>query len=271
VVAFDDSTAARVLAEAAAAWPGVHVPEARFIAALTAALADDQTTIESVHARDLYLALGCLDGQTEALAAFHHHVALVIRPSIARASTDGVDPDDALQTMLEKLLVGPTPKLAQYMGRGPLVGWVRVVAVRQALEARRSQRRERVHDDSRLVDDAAPIPSADVALLRARHGPAFKTAVTEAIQRLTAEQRTILRMNVTDGLSIDRIAPMLGVHRATAARRLEKARTDALEHARAILHDRDGLTESEAASLCVALASEVDVSIGRALRESVAP
>jgi RNA polymerase sigma-70 factor (ECF subfamily) len=77
-------------------------------------------------------------------------------------------------------------------------------------------------------------------------------------------------MHARDGLSIDRIAPMLGIHRATAARRLERARADALDAARAILQE-GGLSASEARSLCIALAPEVDVSIARALADDGVP
>lgn len=68
-------------------------------------------------------------------------------------------------------------------------------------------------------------------------------------------------------MRIDQLAPMLGIHRATVARRLEKARHDVLMQTREILREQHGLSESEAKSLCVALVAEVDVSIERALSD----
>lgn len=176
-----------------------------------------------------------------------------------------------MQWTLEKLLVGvgdgTPPKLAQYTGRGPLLGWLRVIAVREALQDRRKSRRERVRDDAAMLDGGPTSVAVEIALLRERFGASFRESVHAAIRRLTPEQRTLLRFHTRDGLTIDQLAPMLGVHRATAARRLEKARADALAHTRAILREKHGLSESEARSLCIALASQVDISIGKALSE----
>ena len=167
-----------------------------------------------------------------------------------------------IQITLEKLLVGPPPKLAQYTGKGPLAGWVRVVAVREALQVLRGTKRD-VASEAEVIGTTAA--SVDMQLLRDMHGPSFMEAVEEAIGRLTADQRAILRFHAKNGLSIDQIAPMLGIHRATAARRLEKARADVLEHTKAVLRERHGLSDSEARSLCLALGGELDMSLGRAL------
>jgi RNA polymerase sigma-70 factor (ECF subfamily) len=126
-------------------------------------------------------------------------------------------------------------------------------------------RRERMADDLAMLAGGPSTQSVELAMLRDLHGGAFRAAVQSALRRLTVEQRTILRFHTKDGLSIDQIAPMLGIHRATAARRLERAREDALDHTRQILREQHGLSESEAASLCLALGDQVDVSIGRAL------
>jgi RNA polymerase sigma-70 factor (ECF subfamily) len=265
VVALDDTALEQMLAEAVAAWPGIRLAPERFREGVARAL-DDGVPPDALHASDLYLALACLAGVPEAIEAFHAKILEPVRPSIVRAVAQKLDAEDAVQATLEKLLVGPEPKLAQYTGRGALVGWVRVVGVRAALEAKRRTVREIPSDDAALLaKDGGRDPSIDLAMLRAKHGPAFRAAVQQALRRLDVEQRTLLRMHASDGLSIDRIAPMLGIHRATAARRLEKARSDALEETRAILQVESGLSASEARSLCIALAPEVDVSIGRAL------
>lgn len=255
--------------EARAACPGVEVSPETF-ARRVGEIARDGVTLDAIHAADLWLALGCLAHDARAVAALERDVIARVRPAVERVSGKGISADDMLQSTREKLLVaadGATPKLAQYTGKGPLVGWVRVVAVREALYAQRNKRHDGPVDDAVLL--ATPDGGAiELEVLRARHAEAFRAAVQEALRRLTSEQRALLRYHTRDGLTIDQLAPMLGVHRATAARRLEKARTDALEHTRAILREKAGLSESEAKSLCVALANEVDVSIGRALAET---
>ncbi|HSO31954.1 MAG TPA: sigma factor-like helix-turn-helix DNA-binding protein [Labilithrix sp.] len=260
---------------ARSAWPGVAVAPEDFVARLGEVVAGDGASLEAIHSGDLWLALGCLARDAHAETAFERDVMTAVRPAVDRVSGKGVSADDVLQATREKLLVGggpdgSPPKLAQYTGRGPLVGWVRVVAVREALYAQRSKRHVLSADDAELLAPERGKGGIELEVLRARHGEAFREAVQDALRRLTSEQRTLLRFHTHDGLTIDQLAPMLGVHRATAARRLEKARSDAMEHTRAILRERSGLSESEARSLCIALASEVDVSIGRALMESTA-
>lgn len=247
-------------------WPHVRVPFARFRQIVTAALVAGGTTLDTVHASDLYLVAACLDGDSAAIAVLEHDVMGAIRPSIVRACQPNGNADDIVQTTLTKLLVGPPEaKLAQYTGKGPLLGWVRVIAVREALQAHRRTNKEFLSDEDLVVAPAGTAASVEMKMLRDMHGPSFGKAVQDAMKRLTAEQRALLRFSVRDGLSIDQIAPMLGIHRATAARRLEKARSDVFSHTQAILRERHGLSESEAKSLCTALGGEVDVSLGRAL------
>lgn len=249
--------------EATAIWPDVSVSKARFGEILEVALEAGGTTLDTIHATDLYLAAGCLAGDKAALQAFERRVMGAVKGAVERASPKG-NADDMVQITLEKLLVGPPPKLAQYTGKGPLVGWVRVVAVREALQVVRATKRD-VTSDAEVIGTSAA--SVDMKMLKDMHGPSFVKAVNDAIARLTADQRTILRFHARDGLTIDQIAPMLGIHRATAARRLERARADVLEHTKAVLREKHGLSDSEARSLCMALGGQLDMSLGRALND----
>lgn len=272
MAALDDQAVDATYREASAAWPHVRVPLGRFREVLTSALEGGGGTLDTVHASDLYLVAGCLDHDPAAVTALEHDVIGAVRASIERACRQSGNADDAVQTTLQKLLVGPPePKLAQYTGKGPLVGWVRVVAVREALMAQRRVKKEVLGDGDLVAGAASSLASIELKMLREVHGASFGTAVQEAMRRLTAEQRALLRFHVRDRLSIDQIAPMLGIHRATAARRLEKARADALLHTEAILCERHGLSASEVKSLCIALGRDVDVSLSRALSDEAVP
>lgn len=250
------------------------VPLDRFAAAVEAALGSGVESVADIQTGDLYLALACLAGDARAIGLFEAEILKAVRPSVERACRDGdASPDDVMQWTREKLLVGSSedePKLRQYLGKGALVGWVRVVAVREALMDRRKSRRERARDDAALLDGGPPALSMELTVLRDRYAASFQVAVKEALRRLSAEQRSLLRFHTHDGLTIDQLAPMLGIHRATVARRLERARADALDHTREILRVEHGLSESEAKSLCLVLAREVDISIGRALSSGAA-
>lgn len=290
----DEKYLEAALDDARARWPGVVVAPDVFFEALRAAVAEreaealgdggasDDTAFTAAEkdltlpcSADVYLVLACLARQPEAIAAFERVVMVSIRASIERAATEHADADDALQTTREKLLVGAAPegpKLAQYAGRGPLASWVRVVAMRELLMVQRKARRHATHranDDTAVVTTGATAASVEMAMLRGVHGEAFRDAVQHAMRTLSVEQRTVLRFHLRDGLGIDAIAPMLGVHRATAARKLARAREDVLTATRAILNERHGLTTSEARSLCLALVNEIDVSVARFLDDEV--
>jgi RNA polymerase sigma-70 factor (ECF subfamily) len=268
VALLDDTVVADKHREAAAMWPQVSVPLGRFREVLEAGIAAGGTTLETIHAGDLYLVAAILAGDAAAVAVLENDVMGQVHGSIVRACKPNGNPEDTVQTTLAKLLTGPPePKLAQYTGKGPLVGWVRVIAVREALQAQRKTKKEVLGDEELLTGRGATAASVEMKMLKDIHGPSFGKAVQDAMRRLTSEQRALLRFSVRDGLTIDQIAPMLGIHRATAARRLEKARMDALAHTQAILRERHGLSDSEAKSLCLALGREVDVSLGRALSD----
>jgi RNA polymerase sigma-70 factor (ECF subfamily) len=266
----DDNHVAAKYRLAASTFPETTVSVERFAAAVAAAVAAGAESVDELHTNDLYLALACLENDPRAVTMLESQVFTVIRPSLERVCRDGnTSVDDVMQWTREKLLVGgdTAPRLAQYTGRGSLVGWVRVVAVREALQERRKSKREHDHDHTAMLEGGAPDIDVELMLLRERYAASFRSAVEAALRSLTPEQRTLLRFHTCDRLTIDQLAPMLGVHRATAARRLEKARADALEHTRRLVRERHGLSESEARSLCTALGREVDVSIGRALEE----
>ena len=266
--------------DAQRAWPGIALSLERFAEGMSTVASEGDVTTGHIHSNDLYLALGCLERDAAALAHLEGDILHRVRPSVDRIPKGLMTTDDVLQATLEKLVVGSPaapgnpatpPKLTQYTGRGPLVGWVRVVAVREALGSRRRDKSEAARDEAAyIVNAGTPAVSLELGLLRQTHAADFREAVQESLRRLTPEQRSLLRFHVVEGLTIDQLAPMLGIHRATAARRLAKARSDALEQTQALLREKLGLSESEASSLCVALAADVDVSIGRALSEASA-
>ena len=76
----------------------------------------------------------------------------------------------------------------------------------------------------------------------------------------------MLRAHFVHGLNIDEIAAAHGVHRATAARRLAKAREDLLRDTRRILLARLSLSRDELASVMRLIESKLHVSVERLLQ-----
>ena len=92
-----------------------------------------------------------------------------------------------------------------------LRGWVRRIAVREAI--RHAQRSRR---DGFAVADAIDVPAAD--------DPALRADVRGVLESLAPEQRAILVMRDVEGLSEKEAAAQLGVAQGTVKSRLHRAR-----------------------------------------------
>ena len=156
------------------------------------------------------------------------------------------------------------PKLSEYRGRGRLASWLRVVALRTALNAVAGKKRE---VSAEVADELLASPDPELDYLRARYAPQFHEAFRRALGSLDAQERAVLRMHLVDGLSIDRIGQLFEVHRATAARWLARARDQLFEMTRDRLREELGLSATEFASIVKLVRSQLDVSICRMLED----
>ncbi len=225
------------LREAAAAWPGIFVAPARFRSAVAVAVASG-ARIDSLHVGDLYLALACLDGDLVARAALASTMLEPLEPIIARARPRGTSREDASAAVHRRLLGddGLPGRLADYGGLVPLLAWVRAAALRMLVESGiRARDSEPAPPPDACEDDAAAIAK-------------------EVLGRLTPEQRTALRFQIEDGLSIDRIAPMLGLDPSALATSMSEARRRLFAEARAILEARGAGTLANVERVRAALA-----------------
>jgi RNA polymerase sigma-70 factor (ECF subfamily) len=207
-------------AAAFAAWPDVIVSRTTFDAFLSA-----RPEHRADHLEDLLLACACLEGSPEAWRHFDREHLGRVASFVARVDTSVSFADDIRQRLAEKLLHDPggTPKLALYTGRGPLSGWLRVVAVREAHNAKRGRDEDADAVSSRRE---APGPSPESAVVKARYRTAFRAAFEEALRAMPVDQRNILRLHYLDGLTLPDTARAYGVSRATAARWLADARAE---------------------------------------------
>jgi RNA polymerase sigma-70 factor (ECF subfamily) len=257
-----------------AAWPGLGVPDDAFVRHLAENLpaeGDLDSCLSRLNCPDLYLACGCAVSDSAALATFDGRILSQAASVLQRMGLSGPQIDEVVQVLRTKLLVaderGRSPLMA-YAGRGPLVGWVRTAARRTALSLRRNMD-EQIGDDGDRGLDRIPIPAdAELEYLRNRYQAEFKRAVEDAIATLDAEQRRVLRLHYQDGLSIDRIHVLLGVHRATAARWIRAAATAVRDETHRLLHARLGLSSAELDSLAGLVQSQLHLSLGRLLPEA---
>jgi RNA polymerase sigma-70 factor (ECF subfamily) len=83
---------------------------------------------------------------------------------------------------------------------------------------------------------------------------------------LARRDRTLLRYRYIDDLDIDAIGAVYRVHRATAARWLQRIRRELLEDTRARLAAKLAVKTDELDSILRFIGSQLDISIGSALR-----
>jgi RNA polymerase sigma-70 factor (ECF subfamily) len=161
----------------------------------------------------------------------------------------------------ERLLVaapGGRPRIAQYSGRGALAAWVRIAAVRLAVDLKRALA---------PVRDAARVPALgdtnnpEVQLLKSRYADEYQSALKESWRNLSVRERSVLRLQYVDGRNIDEIGRMYSVARATAARWIVAARQRILDGMIAILATRLKLDKDEFDSIARLVGRELDLSL----------
>jgi RNA polymerase sigma-70 factor (ECF subfamily) len=249
-----------------AAWPDLPFDETWFVDHLALRVAP--AALETAHAADLWLACACTRSVPGAVEVFERAHGADVRAVHAQSRPPRPPLDELQQVLRARLFVGPTPKIADYSGSGPLRSWVRVVGARVLVDlARAPAAREtpRSGDDDFL---AVPSPAGDPELeyLKRTYRVELRQAFEEAARALSPEERNVLREHYAHGLSIDEIAAAHGIHRATAARRIEGAREAVLRGTRQRLMRKLRLSRRELESVVRLIESQLHVTIDRVLR-----
>jgi RNA polymerase sigma-70 factor (ECF subfamily) len=249
-----DLTAA--IREARARWPAIALGEEAFRARLAGRI--------PAFPVDAYLAAACAAGDAAAIRALEDGFLSSVPAMVRRLDASEAFAAEILQRLRVRLLVGDEarqPRVGLYTGEVPLGAWIRVIAIRIALNAKRPLAGEGAAMD--LGIDAPRDPEIDY--LRATYREPFARAFEQALTLLPKDDRTVLRLHYVDGVNIDGIGKVFGLHRATIARRLVRIRADLLAGAKVLLAERLGADVHEAESLMGALAEEIDVTLSRVL------
>ncbi|MCR9164678.1 MAG: sigma-70 family RNA polymerase sigma factor [Nannocystaceae bacterium] len=252
------------------AWDGVPPHLGAFGAELARCLpADaDPSNIVNLAVVDLHLAFAARQGHAGAMGRFESQVMATLNRVIGRVDASDAFIDEIKQRLRTKLFVSDgasPPKIAHYTGQGELLAWVRVVAVREALDSVRAERRRALDSDDALMAIEASATGPDMLAFRQQYKAKFSEAFRDALAALQPEQRNVLRLHYVHGLSIDKLGGALRVHRSSAARRIAKARQDLLSGTRRLLHARLSIDRREFDHLMGLVASRLDLSIERFL------
>ncbi len=265
------SRALRDIAQAVrAAWDTEPPHLEAFGSELARCVPDDAEPAEiaRLNVVDLHLAFAARRGHPGAMARFEASMIVGLAPVIGRVDASEAFIDEIKQRLRTKLFVsdGTTPpKIAHYTGQGDLLTWIRVVAVREALDSVRSERRRALDSDDALMAIEASATGPDMLAFKQQYKAQFSDAFRDALAALTPEQRNVLRLHYIHGLSIDKLGAVLRVHRSSAARRVAKARQDLLSGTRRLLHARLSIDRREFDQLMGLIASRLDLSIERFL------
>jgi RNA polymerase sigma-70 factor (ECF subfamily) len=252
------------------AWPAVTLAPEPFAAYLAERASDGELPGED-RAPDLYLACACALGDAAALAAFDK----LLRSVVARVAWS-IDPsdafrDDVAQALAERLLAAADgrPRIAEYLGRASLRGWLASAARRTALNLRRGKDAAPKDDlsSSTVGVVAADLPP-DVALLKARFKHEFEETIRAALAKLPSRDRKLVVAHLVGGQTLVELAAKHGVARATVARWYAAARDALHELARRELRERLRLSSSEYESALALVRSQIDVNLAEVVSSS---
>ncbi len=185
-----------------------------------------------------------------------------VRQALGKLALAPATIDETVQRVLVMLFVGDNgpPQIATYGGKGTLRSWVRSIAVRTG---RRLAGVE--HDASSSEDELAELPAAvadpELEMLRTRYGDQVRKAFALAFTELTERERNVLRQYHIDGLTIDQLAALYQVNRATTARWVAGARLAIVTRTRNLLIDQFGVAPTEVDSIIRLVRSQLAVSV----------
>ena len=221
--------------------------------------------IDDMQADDLCLIIACEQGNEKAWNELVERFTPTVR-SAARSASSNEDAAEDLAQSIWAELYGlrvrkdgkPASKLAYYSGRGSLAGWLRAVVGQLAVDTFRKQSRlvqtEEDADLDRLAHDGqggeghvivAGIPTPEDAISNRFAQADMEEALNRAIQELGAEDRLLVKLYYFDNLRLREAGAVLGVHEATASRRLTRIQTDLRKRVAKILIDERGWTPAE--------------------------
>jgi RNA polymerase sigma-70 factor (ECF subfamily) len=200
-----------------------------------------------------------------AAAAFDRRFRRVIRRAVSRVLATADERQEAEQRAWQHLLVdemdGP-PRIAQYLGQGPLEKWVSVAAMRVAISFGRTESAERRLRDKAIAEASGIEPGR---MPKSELRQAFETAVSHALGRLKPRERLVLKLYLVSGMTLEGIGKSLGVTRQAVTKTLANARETIVGEVGASVRERLKLSKDDLASMLRYAASQLDVSISRVL------
>jgi RNA polymerase sigma-70 factor, ECF subfamily len=238
--------------------------------------------VDEIQADDLCLIIACERGDESAWNDLVARFTPTVR-SAARSATANEDAAEELAQSIWAELYGlrlradgrRATKLAYYSGRGSLAGWLRAVVAQLSVDTYRKQSKliqtEEDTDLDRLARDAhvseAPafavsgVSNPEQSLSTRFAQTDLQDALSKAVQELAAEDRLLVKLYYFDNLRLREAGVVLGVHEATASRRLTRIQTDLRKRVGQILIAERGWTATETEHSFAELAQHLDTDL----------
>ena len=238
--------------------------------------------IDQLQAGDLCLAVACERGDAAAWNDLVERYSTTVR-SAARSAAGSEDAAEDLAQSIWAELHGlrvredgrPASKLAYYSGRGSFAGWLRAVVAQLAVDQHRKQSRlVQTEDDAdfdRLAAGdsgtrqsagmASSAPDPENALANKLERIEMEQALARSIKEMDDEDRLLVKLYYFDNLRLREAGAVLGVHEATASRRLARVHGELRQSVEQILTQECGWSKQETAAAFSQLASHLEADL----------
>jgi RNA polymerase sigma-70 factor (ECF subfamily) len=229
---------------------------------------DAEEFLRNLRLEDLALARACALGHERAWEQFMARFRELLYDAalgIAKESSQAKDLADSIYADLYGMTERDgqrVSKLASYMGRGSLEGWLRTVIAQEFINRYRSRKRLVSLDEEEEEGSQFAAPQQAAA---AASDSRVDGVIDQCLAALDGESRAILSSYYLDGRKLAEIGRMLGFHEATASRKLDRI-TKLLRKA-----IQSGLVQSGMSKRQAEEALEIDVrDLGVDVRRSLA-
>src|SRR5436190_7036908 len=237
--------------------------------------------LDGLHADDLCLVVACERGDEYAWNDLFEGYGATVRSAARAASSNEAMADDVAQSIWAELHGlktrndgKPGGKLGYYSGVGSLGGWLRAVVGQLAIDQHRRQTKlvqaEEDSDLDRMALDDGDLDGAGTYQLSASPEELLTSelasadvekALGRALAELPDEDRLLMKLYYFDGLRLREAGAVLGIHEATASRRLTRIHGDVRQHVEAILMKEHGWTKTEAARSLSEVAAHLQTDV----------
>jgi RNA polymerase sigma-70 factor, ECF subfamily len=266
-----EAVLAEALVRVVARFPQISIDRNSFVSFVAERVEFDAKVLASLQRlqfEDLFLVWGISVEDSEALRLLEAEYWESADGALRRIPDTADCVDEVKQRVRERLFTARddgAPKILQYQGRGPLKSWLRVVAVRAALDLLKQDKKHVPLTDGILSVGLSEEDNQELRLLKVTYRNEFKLAFQSALASLTDKERNILRYHYIECLNLDAIGEIYKVHRSSVHRWVVSIREALLQATTRGLTAKLGVETLEVESIMRLIQSQLDMSIERFL------